>query len=73
MEKVYGYVLLPIAFTPWIGEDNDKSIERLWEAGEMDLTGDVEHFHEDGGFAPKFVEAGSEPEALEALARDQRS
>lgn len=66
-DRVYGYVLLPVAFTD-SGEALDEQVERLWEAGEFDLMGRVEHYHEDGGFAPLFVEAGGDYEAQDRIA-----
>jgi hypothetical protein len=67
MSKVYGYVLLPVAFERGRGQATEES-ERLWEAGEYDLTGRVEHYHEDGGWAPLFIEAGSDYEAQDIIA-----
>ena len=67
-EKTYGYVLLPVAFRRGAFETADETVERLWEAGEFDLTDKVVHFHEDGGFPPLFIEAGSEYEAQDIIA-----
>ena len=78
MSKVYGYVLLPIAFeVPTTGgeptEDRiDETVERLWDDRQFDLEGSVEHFREDGGFPPTFVESHGEQDAVRLLATKLR-
>ena len=73
MATIYGYVLLPVSFEKVGAKTITETVEELWESGQFDLERQVSHYHEDGGFAPPFVEATSEMDAIEQMWRPLRT